>query len=274
MIQRVEMGWRVLAKAIAFAVFGMGSLLLVAVVSPACRLWPGTREQKVDRIQRMVHHSFRLFIWFMESLRLMEKMRFTGMERLRSGGPCLIIANHPTLIDVVALISRLPRVDCIVKRALSKNFLTRGIVSNAGYIPNDGGEEIVAEAVHRIEQGHSLLLFPEGTRSPRGGLGAFNRGFAHIVARTGCPLLPITILCDPPQLMKGEKFCHVPPRRPQWVISVDEPFAVDRYYETTDTNAIAARKLSCAVRQYYEKRLMHAESEHAAPRERAQATVG
>ena len=270
----MERGWRIFAKTVAFAVFGVGALLMAGTVFPLCRLWPGTREQKMDRIQRAVHHSFRFFIWFMEFLKIMEKMRSTGLERLNTGEPHLIISNHPTLIDVVALISRLPRVDCVVKKDLWNNFFTRGIVSSAGYIPNDGGAEIVAEAVHRIRQGHSLLLFPEGTRSSPGGLGAFNRGFAYVAMRAGCPVLPITIQCDPPQLMKGESFCHVPPRRSQWVISVDESIAIAKYYDTTDSEAIAARKISIAIRQYYEKRLNHAESGSGAPGDGDQTTIG
>lgn len=255
MLRRLERGWRVIAKTVSFAVFGAGSLLIAAVVSPVCRLWPGTRERKVDRIRMAIHHSFRFFIWFMESLRVIEKVRFTGLERLRTGGPYLIIANHPTLIDVVALISRLPPVDCVVKKDHWNNFFTHGVVSSADYIPNDGGAGIVVEAVRRIGQGHSLLLFPEGTRSPRGGLGEFSRGFAQIAVRTDCVVVPVTIRCEPPMLMKNEKFLSVPPRRSQWVISADEPIAVGGYFEAADSKAVAARKLSAAVRRYYENKL-------------------
>lgn len=254
MLRRLEREWRIVAKTVSFAVFGAGSLLIAAVVFPLCDLWPGTRKRKVDRIRTAIHHSFRFFIWFMETLRVVD-VRFTGLERLRTGGPYLIIANHPTLIDVVALISRLPPVDCVVKKEHWNNFFTRGVVSGADYIPNDGGAGIVTEAISRLGQGHSLLLFPEGTRSPSGGLGEFSRGFAQIAVRSDCAVVPVTIRCDPPMLMKNEKFLSVPARRSQWVISVDEPIAVASHYDAADSKAVAARKLSAAVRRYYEKRL-------------------
>jgi len=233
---------------------------MVALVFPVLRLVPGTREETTDRIQRAIHFSFRFFIWFMHFIRVTEKPRFEGLERLGRSAPCLIIANHPTLIDVVALIACVPRVDCVVKKELWNNFFIRGIVSAADYIPNDGGVDIVAEGIRRIRSGRSIIFFPEGTRSPMGGLGPFNRGFAQIAVRTGCAMLPVTIRCDPPTLMKGQDLCEVSSRRPQWVFSFDEPMNVHRFYEPTNSKAIAARKLSAAVRQYYEKRLSHAES--------------
>ncbi|MBI5245208.1 MAG: 1-acyl-sn-glycerol-3-phosphate acyltransferase [Elusimicrobia bacterium] len=255
MIDRLEMGWRVFAKVLSFAMFGIGSLMLSFGVFPACRMFPGTRDQKADRIQRAIHHSFRFFIWFMHFVRVTEKPRFENLGHLNGCAPALVIANHPTLIDVVALISCMPRVDCVVKKDLWNNFFMRGIVRSAGYMPNDGGAGIVEEGVLRIKRGRSILLFPEGTRSPRGGLGPFSRGFAQIAARAGCPMLPVTIRCDPPSLMKGEGLCEVSPRRPQWVFSFDKPMQVHEFFEPTDSPTIAARKLSAAVRRYYEKKL-------------------
>ena len=69
-----------------------------------------------------------------------------GGERLQRDG-LLVLANHPTLIDVVCLISLLPNADCVVKRAVARNPFMRGPVRAAGYISNDDGAGLVDDCV-------------------------------------------------------------------------------------------------------------------------------
>ena len=89
-----------------------------------------------------------------------------GGERLQRDG-LLVLANHPTLIDVVCLISLLPNADCVVKRAVARNPFMRGPVRAAGYISNDDGAGLVDDCVAAVHAGGTLVIFPEGTRSVR-----------------------------------------------------------------------------------------------------------
>src|ERR1022692_977693 len=97
-------------------------------------------------------------------------------KTLIGSGPGLVIGNHPTLLDVVVLISRLPQADCIVKKELWNNMFLRGIVTRAGYLPNDDGPGLVAAALERVKKGRRVVIFPEGTRSLPEGLLPFTHG--------------------------------------------------------------------------------------------------
>src|SRR5206468_133932 len=90
---------------------------------------------------------------------------------------------HPSLIDIVLLLARLPQADCIVKTAARTNPFMRGIVTSTGYLANDHGDVLVDACADRIRRGRSVVLFPEGTRSPRGGLGRFQRGGSPPICR-------------------------------------------------------------------------------------------
>ena len=118
---------------------------------------------------------------FMETMRVLGILtyRVEGAERLREPGR-LIVANHPTLIDVVLLVSQMPEVDCIVKRGLWRNPFLRWPVSWAGYLPTAAGEELIEECSATLRRGHSLLVFPEGTRTVPGKPLRMQRGAAHI----------------------------------------------------------------------------------------------
>jgi 1-acyl-sn-glycerol-3-phosphate acyltransferase len=182
-------------------------------------------------------------------------------ERLRRSGPCLFIANHPTLIDVVLLLTRVPQADCIVKTAARRNPLMHSIVRAAGYLVNDEGDALVDACAGRIAEGRSVVLFPEGTRSPGGGLGRFQRGAAHIALKSGCPIVPIVITCRPPTLLKGQRWHHVPDRRAEYVLRVVAPIDPARYLNAETPLPVAARRLTADLQTLYERWLGGAHEE-------------
>jgi 1-acyl-sn-glycerol-3-phosphate acyltransferase len=168
---------------VAFLVFGLGVMVISVLALPLLQLVSWRRFDTQRRVQLLIHHSFRLFAWFMTTIGLI-RVTWHGRERLRER-PILVVANHPTLIDVVLLVAAMPRATCIVKTAAERRLLFRRVVRAAGYIPNDQPEALIAAGTECLRQGGSLLLFPEGTRSPAGRLGAFHRGAARIALRSG-----------------------------------------------------------------------------------------
>jgi 1-acyl-sn-glycerol-3-phosphate acyltransferase len=249
---RVARGFRALRTGLAFTVFGLGALAVAGVGFPLLHVLGGTRDARERRAQRLVHASFRLFAWFMTALGLI-RVTTVGVERLR-GRAGLVIANHPTLIDVVLLIAAMPQADCVVKRAAWRNRFLRGVVAGAGYIPNSDGPELVETCVERLRAGRWLLLFPEGTRSPRGALGEFRRGAAHIALRAECDVVPVVITCEPPTLMKGQPWYVVPDRAAHLTLTVGEPMRLGRA-ESSERTMRVAREWTADIRSFYEMRL-------------------
>jgi 1-acyl-sn-glycerol-3-phosphate acyltransferase len=247
--------WRIAATGSAFALFGIGGLALAVIAFPVLRRLSGSPLEREQRAQQLIQRCFRAFMAYMDWVGLSE-IRVQGLDGLREPGPHLLVANHPSLLDVVILVSLMPQLDCVANREAWSNPFMRGVVAAAGYIPNDSGEQLVARCAERIEQGCSLLIFPEGTRSPKGGLGPFQRGAAHIALRSGRPLLPVSIRCDPPTLMRGQKWYDVPPRRMQFSIEVGEPIAPPKL-GPGKSRALAARHMTAELRDFFAKRLQY-----------------
>jgi 1-acyl-sn-glycerol-3-phosphate acyltransferase len=187
------------------------------------------------------------------------RIHVEGAERLTSPGS-LVVANHPTLIDVVALIAYMPQADCVVKQANFDNPFMRGMLRGAGYLPNSAGPKLVEECVRRLRSGRSLVLFPEGTRSPEKGLGRMQRGAAHVALEAGCDLIPVVITCDPPALMKGVPWWIVPDRTFDLRLRVGEPLSLDELVARKESRAIAARALTARLRELFEKGMADAGS--------------
>lgn len=243
--------WRALRTGLAFVSFGVGAIAVAALVGLSAHGAPARRQM---RAQRIVHRAFQLFAWWMARLGLI-RTTWVDADRLRDTKPRLFVANHPTLIDVVLLLARVPQADCIVKTAARRNPLMRSIVTQAGYLANDEGDALVDACATRIADGRSVVLFPEGTRSPGGGLRRFQRGAAHIALKSGCPIVPIIITCRPPTLLKGQRWHDVPDRRAEYVLRVVEPIDPAPYLNAETPLPVAARRLIADLQALYERGL-------------------
>ena len=250
----ISRGWRILGTGLSFALFGAGGLVMGLLVFPALRLLPGEASERELRAQRLVHHCFRLFVGVMEVLGVL-RVTVRGEDRLRQAGGQLVVANHPTLLDVVMIGALLPQLDCVVKREAWSNPFLRWVVTATGYIPNDLGDTLVGACAERLRRGRALLLFPEGTRSPKGGLGRFQRGAAHAALRSWRPLLPVFIRCDPPSLSGREHWYQVPERKMHFSIEAGEVVDPTLLAEPGEPRGAAARRITAALRGFYEKRL-------------------
>ena len=249
----LRLGWRATRTGIAFVTFGVGAILLAIVVFPILTTGAAGRRREL-RIQYAVHLSFRAFVWIMRMLGLI-RVTWSGRDRLSARAGQVIVANHPTLIDVVLLIARLPQADCVVKRAAWRNPYLRRIVTAAGYVANDAGPAVAAACVERLRLGGHLLLFPEGTRSPRADLGGFYRGAARVALASGCAIVPVVIRCEPPTLGKGEPWFRVPRRTARITLDVQAPVSPEAYAHEHRAAGFAARRLTEDLRHIFERGL-------------------
>lgn len=243
--------WRLVATGGCFAVFSLGGFALWTMVFPLITVIPGNRA---ERIRWTIHHSFRAFLWLMKVVGIM-RMDVEGGEKLRNLRGMLVLANHPTLIDVVALLSLMPSSSCVVKHALWKNPFLGGVVRAAGYISNSDADGLIDACAEDLISGNPLIIFPEGTRSlPEEPL-RFQRGAAYIALRSRLPVLPILIDCTPSTLTKSEKWYQIPPRRFHLRIRVLDPVNLERCYAPGHAQTVAARRLTRSFERYFTKEL-------------------
>ena len=240
--------WRLLATGFCFAVFSLGGFALWALVFPVLRIIPGGRPS--ERARWVIHKSFGAFLWLMETVGIM-RMEVDGVEKLRNCSGALVLANHPTLIDVVALISLMPSATCVVKQALWANPFLGGVVRAAGYLSNCDSDSLLDDCASDLKQGKSLIIFPEGTRTQPGSTLDFQRGAAYIALRSGVPVLPVLIDCHPTTLTKCEKWYHIPPRRFHLRIRVLDPVVAERWVDSSEVHTIKARQLTRAFEGFF-----------------------
>lgn len=231
---------------------------------PLVRVWPGSKEAKGRRIRRLVQLSFVVFVRWMTFLRVMHRPKIEGLENVVKTGPCLIIANHPTLIDVVLLVSLIRDCNCVVKRALWEHFFLGGVVRAAEYIPNDEGPQLIESCRVGFKQGRPLIIFPEGTRSPENGLHSFSRGAAQFALRAGVPVIPAVIVSAPPTLMKHQSWHEVPLRAFQMTLRFHPVAAVPREVLAKEELPQQVRALTRHFEEFFRKKMVASQDCQAA----------
>ncbi len=235
--------WRFLAAALCFFAFGAGGLLLTLVLFPAVNLFVADEKKRQHVAQLMIRWSFRVFVTMMTASRAMD-LKVEGAEILEGDAGCLVIANHPTLIDYVLIASLLPKCVCIVKHAMWHNPFARGAISAAGYIDNSDTLDMLEKCAGVLQSGNVLLIFPEGTRTTPGKNILLKRGAAQVAVRTRSDLRIIQISCTPPYLNKQEKWYQVPRQKPFFLVRVMEKVKIDKFIEDATSEAAAARMLT------------------------------
>lgn len=246
--------WRLLITGACFAFFTSGGGLLSMLVLPALCLLPGSRQQKRLRARRMIGFLFGLMIRTLCLTRTM-RLEVEGLQRLQNAKSALILANHPTLIDVVILLWLHPEACCVVKADLWKNPFYWGVVRIAGYIDNACPENLLATCTERLQAGESLVIFPEGTRTRPGTPLQFLRGASYVALKHGRPVLPVLITCNPPTLSKGAPWYRIPPSTFTMTLTVREELPLEMLVTQPEPTAIGARRLTEALESYFTNEL-------------------
>ncbi len=122
-----------------------------------------------------------------------------GVEHLVPGQGYVYVSNHASMFDIPAVIAAIPdQIRIVYKRELHWIPLFGWGLKFGSYIAIDRGRSTKAqksleEAVRKIRNGESVLLYAEGTRTLDGKLQPFKRGAFHIAVRAGVPVVPLTI---------------------------------------------------------------------------------
>ncbi|MGH8451328.1 lysophospholipid acyltransferase family protein [Pseudomonas sp.] len=244
--------WRLFATAASFALFGVGGLCLRLLVFPLLGCLPGSAETHRRRARHTISKLFWFFIQLMQKAGVLT-YSVEGADKLGRPGQ-MIIANHPSLIDVVFLIGLVRQANCVVKQSLWQNPFTRGPVHEAGYISNDGSAEMLDAATDALREGQTLIIFPEGTRTPPGMAPAFHRGGAAIALRGATIITPVVIKVSPTTLTKAEPWYRIPKCRVHFSLRVGadiEPQA----FAALGRAPQASRKLNDHLHHYFIKEL-------------------
>jgi 1-acyl-sn-glycerol-3-phosphate acyltransferase len=149
----------------------------------------GTQRKLFNR-----HAGAWVFKTFLRYLEVTGLARFDlrALESVR--GERLILApNHPSLLDAVLVASKLNTVTCIMKAKISSNPVLGIGARLMGYVGNDSPATMVKQSIATLNEGHQLLLFPEGTRTVIGNINPLRGAVALVAKKAKVPVQTLII---------------------------------------------------------------------------------
>lgn len=184
---------------------GLGSLaLLCAIWLPfAMLLYPVLPKQTGQAIGRwVIMAAFRMYLHLLSTLCAC-RFDLSELDQLRDAGPVIIAANHPSLLDAVLIVSRMPNAICVMKSSLMDNILFGSAARLARYVRNDSAVQMLKQSRDGLLEGAQLVMFPEGTRTQSFPLDPLTPTLGMIARRSGAPVQTVLLEFSTPYLGKS-----------------------------------------------------------------------
>ncbi len=189
------------------ALFGLMGLAWTPFALLLHLLLPQRAARRVGRA--LTGAGFRAYLRLLQAIGAC-RFDLAALDALRGQGAMIIAPNHPTLIDAVLIISRMPGLACVMKSSLVAHPALGAGARLAGYIRNDDLRQMIGQALDDLRQGHPLLLFPEATRSSGAPIGAV-KGMVGLIARQArVPVQSVLIETDSAFLSKHWVLRRIP----------------------------------------------------------------
>ncbi len=215
-----------------FALFGIGAIFIGFCIFPViCIFAPVEKRRKY--CCDVIHKAWNFFS---------NTMQKTGTIRLKLNNPSefekiinnegcgkIIVANHPSFIDIVLLIGLFPNTVCMAKKELKKNFFMRNIVKTLYLINDEDNDKLVKDAIGIMQEGFNIVIFPTGTRTTEDENLKLHKGAAFLALHSGCDIVPINISCSYKFLAKNQKVYDAGIEPVEYLLTVNETIKISDF---------------------------------------------
>lgn len=172
-------------------------------------------------------------------LRMIFRIRISGLEHLPAEGPVLVAGNHTGFLDGPLVMILLPRPSAFLVKSELYDGPFRRVLMFARQIPVRRGtpdRTALTSGLQVLAGGGVLGVFPEGTRGA-GRLETVQHGIGYLALRAGCPVVPVVCLGTAAALPKGQKL-------PRWRAPIEvvfgPPFELDLRGDPRARSTVAA----------------------------------
>jgi len=207
-VPRLERIRRHLALYWCVGLLGLGTFVWTPVAALLRLLLPRRAGHRVGRAM-----ARRFFAFYLANLRATgyARLDLDDLAAIEGQRGIIVAANHPSLLDALLLLARLPEGVPLMKSDLERSMFWGAPAHLAGYISNRNVMDAVRTARDRLREGAQLVIFPEGTRTEPWPLGPLRGAIAIIAQRAQAPVQAVIIETDSVFLSKGWPLWKVPP---------------------------------------------------------------
>lgn len=174
-----------------FTYFFVGSMFLTVLLLFFVIPFPVKRVKKQQFMNYMISKLAKSTLYAGFQFR----KKVLNPEKLDYSTPSIVIANHTSFLDILAVLMLHPKTIIMVKSWVYNSPVFGPFIRYAGYIFVEKGAEANLDVVKRqFEKGYSLVIFPEGTRSTDGEIHRFHKGAFVLSKQLNVPIQPVLLV--------------------------------------------------------------------------------
>ena len=230
-----------------FGFFGCGALIINYIVFPLGAVFIKKEKRKAFYCN-VVHGTWKFFNRMMEKNGII-KIMIQNPQSLLSVKGKIIVANHPSFIDIVILIGTVPDTICIAKKELKKNIFMGNIVKSLFLINDENQEDMLKESALLLNKGYNLIIFPTGTRTLENEKLKLHKGAAMLALHTKTDIVPVYIHCDYKFLAKNEKIYDAGEKTVTYTITVNDPIQIEDFSKQDLTEIQLRNRVNNAIKE-------------------------
>ena len=189
-----------LHSVISFGYYGLGGLGLSIFSALIMPIIPLSKKSKM----RGFHNVISKFMKSVLYTNPFVKKQIINLENENFKKPGILIANHTSFLDILAVGMLHPKIIFLVNDWVYNSPIFGKAVQLAGFYPVSGGIEKGVEHLRvKVAQGYSLMAFPEGTRSTTNKIRRFHKGAFFLAEQLDIDIIPVLIHGNSEVLPKG-----------------------------------------------------------------------
>ncbi|MBN2669217.1 MAG: 1-acyl-sn-glycerol-3-phosphate acyltransferase [Bacteroidales bacterium] len=183
----------------------LGAMIGAVTTSWALQVFPLKTKYKKLFFHFLIQWSSKLVVY----TNINTPKIISNLDRNTFKKPAIIVANHQSQLDLVFLLMLSPKMIVVTNHWVWHHFILKHFVRYADYYPvYEGIQGAEAQLKKKIDEGYSVLIFPEGTRTENGQIKRFHKGAFQLAHDLKVDVLPIMLFGAFEALNKHEFFLH------------------------------------------------------------------
>lgn len=234
---------RLLLFTVMLTFFGLGSLILGFIVFPILKILSKSSKTYKIRCTKLINKSWKILVKMLEYTGIINV--YTDKEILEIKNK-IIVASHPTYIDILLLMAYIPNSLCVIKSSILKNCIMKNVVKSL-YITNDGSvKDFLNKAKVALEEGFNLIIFPTGKRVGYGEEVHIHKGAAQLAIKSGFSIVPLKITTSEPFMTKKHSLFQLGKKTVRFDIKIQDEI-VPENLKNPEITEIGLRNKICSI---------------------------
>lgn len=179
---------------LGFTIFGLGAIVLNFLVFPLAKKTK-KGEELLYFYSDVIHRAWGWFINILKFIKVL-KLNVSDIEELKNIKNKIIVSTHPSFIDVLILMSIIPRTTCIVKASLAENVILKNLINSIFILEDETLENLKIQTKKMLDSGFNVIIFPSGIRHRKNEYPKIRKGAATIAINANVDIVAVKLYTD------------------------------------------------------------------------------